>query len=400
MKDTAKNLYVLAVAPLLAIVVFVNLQPLSAQTFQHPGVLVSRAQLSFIKTQVNNGVEPFHSAFLKAQNSRHGSLTYKPQGPPAGGIITCGAFSNPDIGCGADDDDSTAAYLQAVLWTITGNHTYAANAINLLNTYGHRLKGFSDHNAPLQAAWSASKWTRAAEIIRYSNAGWAPADIATYRNMLKTVYVPQITNGSGGNGNWELAMIEAMIGIAVFNNDRTLFNHAVTFWHQRVPAYFYYFPKDGGRPVPPPRGPLDWHGQTVFNASVNGIGQETCRDFGHMLGGMASTLDAAETAHIQGVDLYASEEARLTASMEFHAKFLLGAPVPSTVCGGHLNLNQKPTFEIGYNDYHNRLGVSLAHTLTEILTNVRSNADPTDRHITVYETLTHGGDAGTGEITK
>src|SRR5579884_1942875 len=123
MKDAAKNLHVLAMALLVALLMFVNLQPLAAQTFQHPGVLVSKAQLSFIKTQVNNGVEPFHSAFFNAQNSRHGSLTYRPAGPPPGGIITCGAFSNPDIGCGADDDDSTAAYLQAVLWTITGNHT-------------------------------------------------------------------------------------------------------------------------------------------------------------------------------------------------------------------------------------------------------------------------------------
>ena len=45
----------------------------------------------------------------------------------------------------------------------------------------------------------------------------------------------------------------------------------------------------------------------VFNASVNGICQETCRDLGHTQYGMASTLNAAETARIQGVDLYGAQ---------------------------------------------------------------------------------------------
>ena len=42
----------------------------------------------------------------------------------------------------------------------------------------------------------------------------------------------------------------------------------------------------------------------MFNASVSGICQETCRDLGHTQLGIAGMINGAETAFIQGVDLY------------------------------------------------------------------------------------------------
>jgi hypothetical protein len=60
------------------------------QTFQHPGVLVSRAQLDDMKIMAGAHTEPFYSAFLKAQNSNIGSLAYQPFGPPPDGFIKCG----------------------------------------------------------------------------------------------------------------------------------------------------------------------------------------------------------------------------------------------------------------------------------------------------------------------
>jgi len=361
-----------------------------AVAFQHPGVLVNRAQLDFVKAQVKSKTNPINAAFVKATNSSFGSLSYAPKGPPSGGTIDCGSFSNPDHGCSAEDDDGSAAFTQALLFWITGNTTYAQNAIRILNTYAHNLKSYTNSNAPLQAAWGASKWARAAEIIRHGNAGWSAADAQAFGTMLTNVILPQIINGRGGNGNWELSMIEGMIGIAVYNDDMNLFNHAVSFWRQRVPAYFYYFPSDGSKPVPPPRGSLDWNGQTVFNSSVNGVAQETCRDFGHTEYGISATLAAAETARIQGVDLFGSEKARLEAALEFHARYLLGAPVPNSVCGGSVTLVSHPTFEIGYNHYHNRVGDTLPQTLQWITSNIRTQSVPVDHHMMIFETLTHG----------
>ena len=391
-----------ALSAFFALIIFVlGIVPtLHAQTqpFNHPGVLVSKAQLDYIKIMVAAHNEPFYSAYLKALNSNIGSLTYQIQGPPATGIIECGPTSNPNIGCSAADNDSSAAYLQALLWYITGNHTYADNAIRILNTYGYNLKGYTNSNEPLQAAWDSEKFPRAAEIVRYTNAGWADADIQQFKSMLNNVILPRIINGSTSNGNWEISMIEGMINIGVFNDDLATFNKGVLYWKQRIPAYFYYH-TDGSAPVPSPRGTAFWYGQPVYDDRVDGISQETCRDFGHAQYGISGALDAAETAYIQGVDLYndASSNAlnRLTSALEFNAKYLLAnsTTVPSYVCNGTVTLQVYPTDEIGYNNYHNRQGLDLPLTIQYLNSVIRQLPNPTEYHIMVYESLSHGGDA-------
>ena len=174
-------------------------------------------------------------------------------------------------------------------------------------------------------------------------------------------------------------------------------------------AYFYYH-TDGGQPVSAPRGTANWYGQTVYDPSVDGVSQETCRDFGHAQYSISGSLDAAETAGIQGVNLYqniqnitdASQGTfnvnapnRLTSTLEFNAYYLLNNPVPTSVCGGTVTLQIYPVDEIGYNEYHNRLGLSLPNTLQYLQTVIRQlpAKSMTESHIMVWETLTHGGDA-------
>jgi Bacterial Ig domain/Alginate lyase len=396
--------------------------PSGSATAVHPGVLLSQAQLDYMKIMVQAHADPFYTAFLKAQNSTWGSLTYVPLGPPASGIMQCGATSMPDLGCSASDSDGTAAYVQALLWYITGNQTYANNAINILNTYANNFKGYAGYtpgdtcpsgtdcsNGPLQSAWDSQKWPRAAEIIRYSNAGWPAAQAAAFGTMLNTYMRPLLINGSTSNGNWEISMVEGLTGIGVYNDDAAAFNTGVTYWQQRIPAYFYYH-TDGGQYVLAPRGTADWYGQTVFDPSVDGVSQETCRDFGHAQYGISGSLDAAETGRIQGVNLYqntqsvtdasqgtfsVSAQNRLTSALEFNAYYLLNNPVPTSVCGGTVTLQIYPVDEIGYNEYHNRLGLSLPNTLQYLQTVIRQlpPQSMTESHIMVFETLTHGGDA-------
>jgi hypothetical protein len=373
---------------------------LAAQAMRHPGVLLSKAQLDFVKAQVSAKVEPFYTQFQRAQASEYADLNYKVKGPPADGIIACGPYSRPDKGCHDEDADASAAYLQALLWYITGNHAYAQNSIQIMNAYSKNLKAYTLSNAPLQAAWGSEKWPRAAEIIRHSNAGWKPEDIQAFSDMLTKIELPLIQNGSPANGNWELSMIEGMMGIAVFTDNRDLLNHAADLWKQRVPSYFYYAPTDGDHPVPAPRGTAHWVTQKTFNASVNGIPQEACRDFGHTSYGVSATMAAAETAHIQGLKLYESEKPRLMAGLEFVSYYLLKNPVPPYVCDGSVKLAKGITFVIGYNEYHNRLGQPLPITEKWIETGVMTSPDPVDMHTTIFETLTHYADAGSSMPAK
>jgi hypothetical protein len=190
-----------------------------------------------------------------------------------------------------------------------------------------------------------------------------------------------------------------MLGAAVYRADRALFDAAVDKWRKRVPAYFY-IQSDGPTPVPPPRSADGtglnkslaeyWHGQTQM---ADGLSQETCRDLGHTAYGVASTFSAAETALLQGVDLYGEQSKRLAAALEFHADYLLGKAVPSWLCKGSLDRRLMPTWEIGYNHLANRLGMPLP--LTRRLIEAKVRPAGADHHM-VWESLTHAetGKAG------
>jgi hypothetical protein len=128
-----------------------------------------------------------------------------------------------------------------------------------------------------------------------------------------------------------------------------------------------------------------WQGQSTF---VNGLAQETCRDFGHTQFGLASAINGAEIAWNQGIDLYKEEATRLTASMEFHAGYILGKPVPSWLCQGKPKISSYPTWEIAYNHYHNVSKLALPESEQLIQARLRPTGAT---YLVTWETLTHAG---------
>jgi hypothetical protein len=377
----------------------------------------------------------------KAKSSNYGSLTYTVQGPWPGGINQCGASSNPNNGCQEADNDSNAAYVQALLWYITGNQTYANNAINIMNTYAASFKGYAGtnglscpsgtdcSNGPLQSGWDSEKWPRAAEIIRYgttssgAGSGWTSASITAFSKMLVNIYQPVIQNGSGVNGNWDMSMIDGMMQIAVFTQNSTLLSSARAFWLGRVPDLFYLTSVDGSTHADSPRGTPSWFGQSIFNSTTNNVGQETCRDLRHMEDSISSTILTAETDWIQGGELYTdatmSAEDRIVGSMNVMAGLesrgtggpdsLITAPSDYCTSSGATDLNQivigpGATYAIGYNAYHNRLNVAAmadasgtgglhgtANTYTWIQNGLLTQSLSSDQgnHMTLFEALTH-----------
>jgi hypothetical protein len=352
----------------------------SAAGFYHPGVLVNRAQLDFIKAKVAAGAEPWKSAFAAAKDSPWGSLAYIPH---PWKTCECGPRSNPDLGCKDEQRDSEAAYTQALLWYFSGNKTYAMNAIKIMNAWSYTLTGGHKlANGPVQAAWCAEVWPRAAEIIRSTDAGWSAADIARFQNMLATQYVPSLTNGSCENGNKELSMSEALINIGVFNDDRVIFDAGLKMWRGRAPAYIY-LTSDGPTPVKPEGCDMAiWGNKGIKPVFVEGLLQETYRDSGHPNMALSAMVNAAETARQQGVDLYAEQGKRIMAALEFQAQYL---PPNNATPPENLAFQTHPTWEIAYNHYHNRRGYNLPK-MAAVLPTIR----PTGvNHHMVWETLTH-----------
>lgn len=354
----------------------------NAQGFRHPGVLLNRAQLDLIKDRVAQGVEPQKTAFATMLASPLGALDYTPS-PRA--TVECGSYSRPDLGCKDERRDSAAAYSQAIAWYVTGNAKYARNAIRIMNAWANTLTGgHTNKNGPIQAAWSASVWPRAAEIIRYTSDFWAPEDIARFEKMLREQYVPSLIDGSTENGNKELAMAEALMNVGIFNNDRALYDAGIKMWRGRAPAYIY-LKSDGEKPILPPSGETPfWGNKGKTTPFVDGLLQESMRDPHHANMGFSSMVNAAETALQQGLDLYAEHGKRMIAAMEFQAQFL---PPNNVTPPPYLEFSLQPTWEIAYNHFHHRLGLELPKMAKVIPTNRPTGAD--NNHM-VWETLTHG----------
>ncbi len=348
--------------------------------FYHPGVLVNRAQLEFIRARVRAGQEPWKSAFETARSSEWGAMDYTPRPWQR---VECGPRSRPNRGCTDERRDAQAAYTQALLWFITQDRVYAANAIKIMNAWAGTLTGGHQlENGPVQAAWCAAVWPRAAEIIRYTDAGWSEADVAQFKKMLATQYVPLILGGSCENGNKELSMSEALINVGVFNDDREIFEAGLRMWRGRAPAYIY-LSSDGPSPVKPAGCDMAiWGNKGYTTPLVDGLLQETCRDPGHANMGLAAMVNAAETARQQGLDLYSEQGRRIMAALEYQAQFLPphNAPPPE-----RLEFSLQPTWEIAYNHYHDRLG----HPLPRMAAVLPRNRPTGVKLHMVWETLTH-----------
>ena len=170
-----------------------------------------------------------------------------------------------------------------------------------------------------------------------------------------------------------------------------------------------------------------WHSATRRTRPPNhrpvhtsGVTQETCRDTQHAQLVLAATFNAAETAYLQGVDLYTPNAIRLTISLEYLARLLYGTrnldqhaqlPIPDGfpgLCDGQSYTPVlKATMERAYYAYAVRLGIALPRTRAHLQDDVRPAAPPDDRHDALWETLTNGAlipsdtsDAGAGDAPK
>ncbi|MFD4572847.1 alginate lyase family protein [Streptomyces sp. NPDC058417] len=357
-------------------------------TFVHPGVTVSRAQLDFTRGRVNAGAQPWKGAYDRMLASKYADLNRTPK-PRA--VVECGSYSNPNNGCTDEREDAIAAYTTALAWYITRDERYARKSIQLMDAWSATIRDHTNSNAPLQTGWAGSSWPKAAEIIKYTYTGsWANS--GRFSTMLRDVYLPKVINGSNSNGNWELSMMEAAVGIAVFLEDKSAYDRAMARFRTRTAAYVY-LASDGALPKTVPSQNLNtrdkivsyWQGQSTF---VDGISQETCRDFTHTGYGLSAISHIAETSRIQGQDLYGTDVGeRLRHGLGFHAKYQLGTAVPGWLCGGSLTLGLGPITEVGYNALHNRLGIAMTNTQTLTQQNRPSG---TNNLFVAWETLTHG----------
>jgi chitodextrinase len=390
-------------------------------SFVHPGILLDAAQLNFVKDQKTAGAQPWTDALAKAMSYKLAGkyLTSPDYVPTPFAALDRATGSTSAIGL-----DDIAAYADALLYSYTGEAAYADKSIEIMNAWSSTLKNPANASAQLDAAWAAQVFPRAAEIIRYTYTpadGHAAFDVPAFSAMLTDVLLPQLDPTSIGatqsNGNWALSMADGTMNIGVFTDNRDVFRAGVAMWQARVPAYIYEN-TDGPTPTLPPGNKYDdpaklkcfWLGSGTPTTKcivptgfqyVQGMSQETCRDNSHALLGLEAMVSGAETARLQGVDLYGQQQKRIVDAYEFAAKYDLQAQsglaangltgaVDLNICGGTLTVGgtgYKLGFEMAYNEFANRLGVPMPYT-KQMISGIRPTA--ANLH-TDFETLTSAG---------
>ena len=344
-----------------------NESRLEAEPFVHPGLLHSRAELDFVREKVQAGQEPWKSAWERLRSSRPhkphrrrsrgardhdkeragvSSLKYEPS--PSAEVVR-GPYNDPNIGSSNFSNDSMAAYSHALQWWMTGKKAHASKAIEILNAWSTTLESISGHDARLLIGMGGLGFCNAAELIRHSEAEWEAEDQKRFEQMLRTIFYSEIEDfHPSANGNWDASMIQTMLAMGVFLDDRAMFDRAVDYF-------------------------LHGKGNGAIGNYFNAFGecQESGRDQVHTQMGLGFLGCACEIAWKQGVDLYGAVDNRLALGFEYTAKYNLGEDVryePFKSFDGRYHYQKlssdsrgrfSPIYERIVHHYHGRLGLDM-----------------------------------------
>jgi hypothetical protein len=329
----------------------------NASGFVHPGVFVGQSDIDNVKAHIAAGRQPWTNALNRILNSgsstrtelrpttqRYSSLSYVPapvrviQAASVGHQTYLDAHGLTNIGDVEHLDDARAAYTHALLWYLTDNRAHADKAIEIMNAWSRNLSDIKFdqprridnglpvfNNGKLQAGWGGALFARAGEIVRYSGAGWVDSDIARFETMLHDIYLPLVIDGWTEGANWLMTFAEATISIGVFTNDRAAFDAGIAYWRAKTPTTIYHH-TDGAQPIPPAsylntatKIANYWRNPSSY---ITGLQGETLRDLSHMAMGLGAMSNAAETAYVQGIDLFAEQAHRIIPGFELNAGYV------------------------------------------------------------------------------
>ena len=278
-------------------VLICTVENVSAQKFIHPGIDQTSADLAYMKKQVLAGEQPWKDAFERLKTSTNLQFQTTPYTH-----VLRGPYGKPNIGGDDLSKGSNMAYNCALMGFLTGDKAYSEKAIEIINAWTHVLWDFDYNDAKLLAGWTGHILCNAAEILRYTDTGWQQKDIDRFKQMLITVYYPLIRfYYPQANGNWDGAIIHTILAIAIFTDNREMFDNAL--------GHFYHSPVNG----------------SIFKYIYpSGQCQESMRDQGHVQLGIGEFAGAAKVAYTQGVDLFSIAGNRIGLGYEYTAQYLLG----------------------------------------------------------------------------
>ncbi|MDR6639526.1 alginate lyase family protein [Paenarthrobacter nitroguajacolicus] len=260
---------------------------------KHPGAGLTLSDLQTVKANVDQGKEPWKSAFNQLANSPTSRLSYAGRGGPFVKVSRA-----PDENLFAWRTDMVAISELSEMWYFTRDERYAVNARKLLLGWATTQTEFSGRESMLDLGDYAFQFVGGAEILRSTYPGWTEADTATVKKYFKNVLMPAANpygENSFGAANKGALSLVALGLMAIYNDDNETLDKVV--YQTRTLAHI-----------------------GLRNSNDIGMLGDSLRDQGHAYGQLASLTMLAEALWTQGIDIYSDFDNRLLAAGEYFAR--------------------------------------------------------------------------------
>ena len=352
---------------LVSMIGFVNVREAEASTgpFVHPGLLHTQADFDRMTQMVNAGTQPYLDGYNQLVNSTLSSSNWTPRATAT--IIRGGAGDNVTL----LSIDVARAYQNALLWKITGNTANGDTARNILNAWSSTLTSITGAaERYLAAGINGYQMANAAEIMR----GYSGFNVTDMQDLLLNVFYKPLNErflignefGADHNdayiqnyrANWDLCNMAATVAIGIFTDRLDIYDIGIEYFKHGAGNGSIY----NAIPFLHPGGLAQW--------------QESGRDQAHTQMGIGLMAVISEMAWNQGDDLYGWANNRFMRAAEYVAKYnngddnvpfatyergtgTNGAVQTETVISSESRNELRPVWEMIYNHYANRKGLSV-----------------------------------------
>ena len=333
----------------------------TATGFIHPGMLHTDADFARMTAKVNAGAQPWTAGWKRLTGSSLSQSTWK-----ANPQVTVYRGSANQDNYAAMFYDIHAAYQNGLRWKVTGDAAHAEAAVGILNAWSSTMKTLTgDADRFIAAGIYGYQWCNAAELMR----GYPGFEFDRFKAMMLNIFYPMndafLTNHNGAFisnywASWDQLTMASILAIGILCDDTAKVDQAVG-----------YFKNGKGMGAIKNAVPVRYSG---------GLGQwvEAGRDQGHATLGVGLTAAICEMAWSQGIDLYGYDDNRFMAGAEYVAQYNMGSSVPYTpftwyygapgvwsgsqtftAASADSRSNQRPIWEMIYNHYAKRQGLSV-----------------------------------------
>ena len=337
---------------IISLVVLSSTALIQSRTFVHPGLSHKLSDLERMKQMVKLGKEPWKTSFANLQTNSYASYNYNPQ--------FLSTYTDVNVNYWQFVNDGLASYLNALEWYITGDARYAQKCVQIFNNMQNITSTKSGTNS-LGAGRAIWKVLEAAEIIKNTYSGWKQEDIDAFKAMLvypgysttvshevdslQSFYWSMYNGDYGRHGNQGLFGMRGVMAMGIFLDNELMYDRALRYLKGE---------KHRTDDLPYPSGPTivsstkntkstsyfdDYNlnspylNNTIqdygYNELIkhyiweNGQCQESSRDQGHPLVGIAIVNNISEMAWNQGDDLYSFMDYRTLLGLEYYFRYNL-----------------------------------------------------------------------------